>query len=247
MAAPRKVLLVLDSALAAAAALELSAALVRAAAVELDALFVENAAALDAAALPFARVLRHPGGRWEPLERGTIEDALREQARRVQRQLDDFTGRFNVPSMMRIVRGSIAAATRGTAGAADLVLVGAVAPWPGHSPARRRARRRVLAVVYDDSEASIRALGVARQLAADLPASIRLVVPASSADDFRRRFAAALRRLDGDRQATVGQQVDAADAITPQHLVGADIVVAPWSAFASTPTLPTGALLLLVR
>lgn len=162
-------MIALDSAVVAPAVLEVSAALVRSRRMELHAVFVENAQALRAAALPFTRALS--GASWEPLELTGVEQMLRANAARVRELLAAFAERFEVEWSLDVVRGSFPGAALATPRGTDLLLLGAVAV----RQAPRAARARVVAVAVEAGEAGERALAVAQQLAAALPASLRPV------------------------------------------------------------------------
>ena len=175
----RRILLALDASASGLAALEGAVALASRMEAELLGLFVEDINLLRFAALPFAREVSHFSATTRRLDSGMMERALRAQASRAETALIEAAERLRVRCSFHIARGEVTAQLLAAAHEIDLVALG--------MPRRQYRRigstvreivnaaqssvlllpldariRAPIAVVYDGSPASARALSVAR-------------------------------------------------------------------------------------
>lgn len=204
----RRVLIALDASPSSLAALEAAAVLAAALDAELSGLFVEDANLLRVAELPSARVLGSYSGRPLALGRRDVERGLRAQARRAHSALAAVAQGVPLRWSFRVARGTVAPEILAAISESSLVVLGktgrsgsrfgstaravaADAPGPvliaGHG-ARRGSN---LAVLYDGSPASERALGLAAGLARKR--RITVLIPKGGAQDAPSSLAARAR------------------------------------------------------
>jgi nucleotide-binding universal stress UspA family protein len=156
---------------------------------EISGMFIEDIELLSLAELPIAREycrLTHAERR---LQSPDIERQLRVQARAAQRALAEVAARLGSPLSFRIVRGALPALLREALEETDLMLfstVRATLRTPGASGRASTSGplRRPVAVVFDGSEASRRALKVALQLATIGVTPLSVVLTALNSEDL---------------------------------------------------------------
>jgi len=183
--AARRILVAIDASAASLDALAAAAALAVRLGSELKGLFVEDEDLLRLAGLPFADIVRTPGGERERIDPASAEVALRAIGARARDAVERAAERHRVEWSFQVSRGRVAAEVLAASESADLVVLGAA----GHGrPARgavgetaRAAAARVrtpvlllargahlageVVAVDDGTPAGTRAVGAARQLA----------------------------------------------------------------------------------
>jgi hypothetical protein len=172
VAAPGRVLAVLDDASVADALIEASCTLAQLVQRELQLIYVENAAALAAAALPTTRVLAQGAQAWAPLAPEDVERGWRAQAARLRALAERATTRRTVSWSMRITRGALRPTVLALRDETDLLLV-AAAP-SRMALAEPRPRRASVAALDDGSAAGREAVALAGRLARALGAPLRV-------------------------------------------------------------------------
>jgi len=257
----RRILVALDASADSAAALEAAVALAARLEAELTGLFVEDIEIVRAAGLPFAREIRVFQRAPRSINAAELEAQLRARARAIERMLARSAGEADVRFRFRRVRGRVDAEVLAATGDVDLVVLGRA----GHSPlARRRlgsTARAMLArgsrpvlllgrraqlrepvfAVFDGSEAAVRALAVAVDLARRGPQPLHVLVTADSAERVAALQAEARRALAPEGGNAVLHRIVGADSARLAEIAceaGAGVLVAP----ASDPTLDAAAL-----
>ena len=186
----RRVLVALGTASGGTRILETGAGLAAALGARLEGLFVEDADLVHLAGLPFARELSAVTGAWRGLALDEIERALHLEAAKLERLFADVARRAQVPWSFATARGRLVAVA--AAREAELTVLAGRAAVPG--PGERHGGRGSLAVVFDGSAASFRALEVAGRLADALGRELRVLVsdraPAAAATEARTWLAA---------------------------------------------------------
>jgi nucleotide-binding universal stress UspA family protein len=186
------------------AALEAALGLAEILHAEIAGLFVEDVGLVRMAALPFTRELGLTSAALRPIESADIERALKLQAAQSRAWLEATAAALNVPWSFQVVRGeSVNAVLEFTRESALLVMGSASAGVVGRSirlveraGARPSAtargtfhhlRARPIAMLFDGSERSLRALAAAHTLAARAATRLTLLVVADNAEDYERR------------------------------------------------------------
>lgn len=212
-----RILVALDASAHSLAALEEAAALANRLQAELTGLFVEDINMARLAALPFARQISLPSGIGADIDNAMIELGLRAQAARAKAALESAAGRAGVRWSFRVARGRVAEEVIAAAGVSDLVILG----WASRplslkvrlgSTARTiaaRAPRSVLilrhgasltgplAVAYDGSPGSEKALAAAARLAMNVSGELTVLLLADEEAEVERLRAEAAARLEG--------------------------------------------------
>ncbi|CAN5513592.1 hypothetical protein BH10CHL1_BH10CHL1_29670 [soil metagenome] len=184
----RKIVVALDASSSSRALLEAAAELAARFHTELVGLFVEDAQLVDLAGSPFFREISRFSASAHQLSSAQLERQLRGQASQMQRVLTEITGRRQVPSTLRIVRGQVVNELLRAAAETDLIILGRVGQSfvrQQSAPKRLGSTTRVfltqapcltlvwqqetrlglpMVVVYDNSAAAQRALSLAARL-----------------------------------------------------------------------------------
>jgi len=200
----RRVVATLDLAAAPGQVLEAAARLANALNAELVGLFVEDQRLLRVAALPFAQEFGLATARARPLGVGDLERALRRQADRMRRVLADLAQPLGLAWRLEVVRGDSLQSALAYVGAEDLLVIGRARYLAGDS--RRVAggfgrvtdavvRMRPVAVCFDDTPQSVRALAFAASLARAAGTDTTVLIPATGPEHFRARRLEAGRLL----------------------------------------------------
>jgi nucleotide-binding universal stress UspA family protein len=132
----------------------------------LEGIFVEDIELLQLAELPFIREVRLQSRSEASMNPARMEQEFRVLARRAERLLGEQAARHNVSWTFRIWRGSIDSDLLGAALEADVLSLTRLGARLACSPAVR-AGRSGIAVLFDGSAASLRALDTAAKLAQD--------------------------------------------------------------------------------
>jgi len=184
MASPAaRVLVAMDAEALSALALKAGAGLAAALGARLEALFVENADLVRLGGLPFASEISALTGAWRDVAAEEVERSLRLEAARIERLVAEAAEQARVPWSFDTTRGRLVA--QAVAREAELTILG-VADRGGELARRfaapRRAHRALasLAVLFDASPASFRALEIAGRLADELGSELRLLTPAAA-------------------------------------------------------------------
>ncbi|MEX2647431.1 MAG: universal stress protein, partial [Alphaproteobacteria bacterium] len=121
----RRILVALDASASSLAALEAAAEMAARLHAELAGLFVEEDDLLRLAALPFARAYSTDAADLARLDVEAMRRALRVQAERARRALEDAAMRHRLPWSFRVAQGAVAAALAEAARECDLLGLGA--------------------------------------------------------------------------------------------------------------------------
>ena len=229
---PQRILVALDGSPHSLAALQAAVTLARELEAELIGLFVEDVNLVRLARLPFTQEIQLTTARRQPLDSREMDQALRWQAKRLRRALQEAAAAANIPAQFKSVRGLVPAAVVAAALDADLLILGRFS--------RPRLRRRLgstaqaaliqssrsimltqqqlaplrsILVTFDDSDLSWRALRQAFSLTQPEQALIILLlttVPAEAEQwqaRIERRLQAAGRQVGYRRlrQLTLNQ------------------------------------------
>ena len=175
-----RVLVAMDTVTLSVPALEAGAGLAAALGTRLEGLFVEDADLVCLGGLPFASEICAVTGAWRGLATDEIERALRVEAARLERLVAQAAERARVPWSFATARGRLVA--QAVAREAELTILGVADRVAGGarrlaSPGRTQPARGSLAVFFDASPASFRALDVAGRLADALGGELRVLVP----------------------------------------------------------------------
>jgi hypothetical protein len=166
---------------------------------ELHGFFVEDEALLALADLPFAREIRMPAYRWNPIDPGRLADELRQEAQLVRRRLDAVVQALGVPNAFEVVRGDPASWLAEQSGETDIVVIAAPATTGAdlsytiarvHAAAHRaeaavlllppRSQQQSGIVVAVLAEASDPSLAIAARIAEAAGERLLVLVPAST-------------------------------------------------------------------
>jgi hypothetical protein len=166
-----RIVLAFGEAAPAAEAAAIAAALAKGLEVSLAALLVEDERLLRLADLPMAREMGFTSARLRPVGREYVELALRVQAERARRLIEQVAESFALPWSLEVVRGNLLRAALERVGPGDLVVLwrGArYAPAPqarGVQARRKAAAAPAIVAVWSVGAAGARALRAARALA----------------------------------------------------------------------------------
>jgi hypothetical protein len=167
--AARQLLALLDDAAQATPLIELSSALAQSLHRPLEVVYVESTAALLAAALPFTRVLAPGGAQWQSWQPHDVERGYRAEAARLRALVEQLARRQAIEGTLRVVRGALLQAALELQPQSDLMLLAARAGTATLAPptrrSHRRAARRVVVVLGDETEAGRTARRVAEAAA----------------------------------------------------------------------------------
>ncbi len=185
----RRVVAALDAAATPARVLEAAVGLASALHAELVGLFVEDERLRRLAELPFAQEFSLATGRAQPLDAGEVERALRRQAERMRRMLGDVAQPRGLAWTLEIVRGESLQSALDFAAADDLLVMGRAryVSTEFERPAAAGFRGRPVAVLYDATPQSQRALGFAATLAHSIGCEIVVLIPVAGPEAFRAR------------------------------------------------------------
>ena len=232
----RRVVATLDLAAAPGQVLEAAARLANALNAELVGLFVEDQRLLRVAELPFAQELGLATASARPFGVGDLERALRRQAERMRHVLGELAQPLGLSWRLEVVRGDSVQTALAYAGADDLLVIGraryAAGEFRHTAGAGPGARMRPVAVCFDGTPQSVRALAFAASLARAAAADTTVLIPAAGPEVFRARRLEAGRLLQA-RGASAGAYAmlpDAGPAAVERALREQRVSVLVWPA-----------------
>lgn len=147
----RRILVAIDASEASLDALSAAATLAARLGSSLEGLFVEDEDLLRFAALPFADLVRTPGGARERIDSATAEASLRAVAAHAREALERAASRHRVPFSFRVVRGRVPREILSAAAGADVVVLGA----SSHGRAARSAMGTTARAALAGARASV--------------------------------------------------------------------------------------------
>lgn len=175
----RRLVITLDSAEFDTAELERITRLAQRLDAELEVVFVEDADVLRLAELPFLQEFRPNSMRLEQVSAERMERELQASARRAERELARITREHGISWQFRVWRGSLEQELLGAMEADILAL-----SWLGalHMPRQRPRRQPGVAVWFDGSPATERALETAGALASEPQVPLTVLLCGSDRD-----------------------------------------------------------------
>ena len=196
-------------------ALEAAADLAKELQAELQGLFVEDVNLLRLAGLPFAHEIMGSSAAQRQLELSRMERKLRANAEQVRAALASTAVRAKVQWSFGIARGHLAQTTLAAADEADLSIVGHESLSLRVVPSRRTVRAEArIAVVYDGTPTSQRALDLATRFVSATSADLLLLIRGANAEDVKELQAQCNRLLPPEQRWTGVDLSSAADAQT---------------------------------
>jgi hypothetical protein len=180
----RRIAVTLDAFQLSVAALDQAARLAQRLGAQLEGIFVEDIELLQLAELPFLREVRAASRSVEVMNSARMEQELRVLAHRAERLLGEQAARHNVSWTFRIWRGSIDSELLAAAMEADVLALSRLGAALVRYPVAPRGRNAI-AVLFTDSDASLRALDTAAKLAADPQVDLNILLPGDGADRER--------------------------------------------------------------
>ena len=197
-----KVLVALQGSTPAPDVLSAATALARSLQAELAALFVEDTDLLRLSALPFTREVGLASGAVRPFETADLERVLRWQAERLRQALGRVAQDMALPWSFQVARSTLLEQLMTGMTTANLVVFGRQQRTTARAASAlpRTSAEGVVSALVDPSEAGLRALSAALELAQGRPERLSLLVLASRGSDLQllRRRAAELLRLPAD-------------------------------------------------
>jgi hypothetical protein len=185
----RRIAITLDAFKASPEALEQAVRLAERMGAKLEGIFVEDIDLIQLTELPFLREVRSASRSEVTIDLARMEQELRALARRAERLLSEQAARHNVAWSFRIWRGSIDTDLLTADIEADVFALTRLGAELMRIPALRPKTAGV-SVVFTGSEASMRALDAAMNLAADPQKDLNILLPAADDAESER-----LRRL----------------------------------------------------
>lgn len=204
-----RIVVAIDSAAALAGLLDAATGLALGLHAELACLFVEDEQLVRLAELPFARELGFTSARLRPFSQSDLNRALRLQAEQVRALLDSTAKHLSLAWNLEIVRGHLLEAALASASESDLLVLGRSRYHTGGAAPRAATPRRFaslayrpVAVLYDGSEASLRALFYGHALARESSCRLLAIIPAQTQEEFRQKRSEVAVRLESFGGAT---------------------------------------------
>jgi len=190
----RRIAVTLDAFDHSLAALEQAVRLARHMDAQLEGIFIEDIDLLQLAELPFLREVRTASRSVEAMNPVRMEQELRVLARRAERLLGEQAARHNVTWSFRIWRGSIDSDLLAVALEVDVLALSRLGAAIARGYAARSARNAI-SVLFDDSEAAIRALDTAASLCAEQQTGLNILLPAAGEAEAGQLRLRALEQL----------------------------------------------------
>ncbi len=196
----RRIVVAIDSSAHGRAAMDAAAALAEKLGAELTAIFVEDLDLVRLAALPFAREI-NSRAESRPLDASRLERRLRTEVREAREACELAAAAKRVRARFEVVRGSVVHEILLAAEGADMLVLGRASSTTRRSAPLGRTARSVLAgstrtvavvpaggdlgrpvaVVYDGSESSRRALDLGLRLAGEDHDNLVVLIPGQDA------------------------------------------------------------------
>jgi len=232
MPAVPRILLALDSSPAGAYALETAALVAAELQAELQGMFVEDINLVHLAGLPFSFEVSYSSASARRMDLTSIERGLKTQAQRLREQIEATALRMHLVWSFEVVRGQLIAETMAAVHLhdIDILVVGASARVSGRrvppqvSGALARVQLETVAVWFDGSSASERALNTGAAIARRAHMNLVVLLPPAPAglESSARKLlpGPALRVL-----YRVLQSDDAATAARTAHSMHAKLLI----------------------
>lgn len=162
----------------------------------LEGIFVEDIDLIEISSLPFARELRPVSRSENVINLVRMEQELRALARRAERRLSEQAARHNVTWSFRIWRGSIDNDLLAADLEADVLALSRLgAPLKRSTAVCKRSASVTL--LFTGSEASTRALDIAKKLASDPDRELVILLPVADKEEALRLQESAADQLQG--------------------------------------------------
>jgi len=236
----RRIAVTLDASELSAQALDQVIRLAERMDAQLEGIFVEDIDLIQIAELPFLREVRTVSRSEDAISLARMEQELRALARRAERLLSEQASRHNVAWSFRIWRGSIDSDLLAADIEADvfaLTRLGAALTRSRALPARSTA----VSVLFSGTEASVRALDTAVNLATDPQKELNILLSAEDGAGVARLQALVIKHL-GEAAANAhfirlpdGSLSDLLEILSDTHT--AVLIVDRDSKLLQTPTL----------
>lgn len=181
----RRIAITLDAFEVSRAALEQTALLAERMGAQLEGIFVEDIDLIQIAGLPFVREFRSVSRSEDAISLNRIEQELRVLARRAERLLSEQATRHNVAWSFRIWRGSIDTDLLAADVGADVFALTRLGTSLVRLPVVS-TRSSAVNVLFTASEASLRALETAVNLASDPACYLNIILHAADAAEAAR-------------------------------------------------------------
>lgn len=172
----RRITIILDAFETSPRELERAARLAARLGAELEGVFVEDLDLIHLTGMPFLREVRSTSLAVEALNLGRLEQELRVLARRAERTLAEHARRQGAVWSFRVWRDSIERDLLATTLDADVLALARLGALLAPRSAAR-ANRPGIAVLFSGSEAAMRALTTAADLAADPEIPLNVLLP----------------------------------------------------------------------
>ncbi len=193
----RRIAVTLDAFEVSAQALEQAVRLAERMGAQLEGIFIEDIDLIEISALPFLKEVRTVSRSENAIDLARMEQELRVLARRAERLLSEEASRHNVAWSFRIWRGSIDSDLLAADIEADVLALSRLGAALTHGKVLR-SRSTAVTVLYTGTDASRRALDMARSLAAEPQKELIVLLPVEDHDDAKHLQEAALLQLDED-------------------------------------------------
>jgi hypothetical protein len=170
---------------------------------ELEGIFVEDTELIRLAGLPFLRELRLATLDESALDAERLQRELRATAKRVRESLEQSARASGVGCSFRVWRGDLGAEILAAAVDAELFALGRIGRFaplrsrPKGVRAPRPAADRTVGVLFDGSDASVRALTTAAELARNRRAALSVILEPRPGMDAKALWAQAAEVLLG--------------------------------------------------
>lgn len=198
--AVNRVVVALDHAALAEAALDLAIRLASTLRAELSGLFVEDIDLLRLAGLPIAKETGFAVPVPRRVEPADVERTLKLQAQEMKGLLEEAAARGRVQWSFRVARGRVWASALAQTRERNLVLLArrslAVATERARGGERTGEGPRAVLALFDGDGAAYRALGMAARLAYTTPCGLGVLIPAENPQALRRLRETAARWLE---------------------------------------------------
>lgn len=193
----RRIAVTLDAFEVSAQALEQAVRLAERMGAQLEGIFIEDIDLIEISALPFLREVRTVSRSENAIDLARMEQELRVLARRAERLLSEQAARHNVAWSFRVWRGSIDGDLLAADIEADVLALSRLGAALTSGKAAR-SRSTAVTVLYTGTDASMRALDTARNLAAEPQKELIVLLPVEDEAEAASLQAMAAQRLGQD-------------------------------------------------